>query len=69
MTAAPVTSRARRGWRAVSWYVKEVLGENDYDKYVTHLARHHPDQAPPSRREFERARTDRMEANPRSRCC
>jgi uncharacterized short protein YbdD (DUF466 family) len=58
-----------RGWRAVRWYVREVVGENDYEKYVAHLARAHPGRKPPTRREFERAKTDRMEANPRARCC
>lgn len=58
-----------RGWRAVSWYVKEVVGENDYEHYVTHLRRHHPDAQPVSRREFERAKLDRMAADPKARCC
>ncbi len=58
-----------RGWRAVRWYVKEVVGENDYDHYVTHLRRHHPDAQPMSRRDFERAKVDRMDTDPGSRCC
>lgn len=62
-------SRIAAACRALRWYVREVLGENDYDKYVVHLARHHPDSRPMSRREFERARTARIEANPTSRCC
>lgn len=69
------SGRARAGaalarwWRAVSWYVKEVVGENDYEHYVAHLRRRHPDERPVSRREFERAKLDRMAANPGSRCC
>ncbi|WP_197319970.1 YbdD/YjiX family protein [Saccharomonospora sp. NB11] len=58
-----------RGWRALRWYVKEVVGENDYEHYVTHLRRHHPDTQPMSRREFERRKTDRMDVDPGSRCC
>ncbi len=58
-----------RGWRAVTWYVKEVVGENDYDHYVAHLRRHHPEAQPVSRREFERAKLDRMASDPRTRCC
>ena len=61
--------RLRRGWRAAAWYVREVVGENDYDKYVAHLARRHPGRPLPSRRDFERAKTDRMEADPKARCC
>jgi uncharacterized short protein YbdD (DUF466 family) len=62
-------SRLRRALGGVSWYVKDLVGENDYDKYVAHLARTHPDRQPPSRREFERAKSDRREADPRSCCC
>jgi uncharacterized short protein YbdD (DUF466 family) len=58
-----------RGWRAVSWYVKELVGENDYERYVTHLRRHHPETRPMSRREFERAKLDRMDTDPQARCC
>lgn len=64
-----MTATARRGWLAVSWYVKEVMGENDYSKHVAHLARVHPGTTPPSRRDFERAKVDRMERDPKSRCC
>jgi uncharacterized short protein YbdD (DUF466 family) len=67
---APATRPSLRGAvRAVAWYVREVVGENDYDKYVAHLSRNHPGAVPVTRREFERARTDRMESSPRSRCC
>ena len=62
-------TRLRRGLSAVGWYVREVVGENDYDKYVAHLARTHPERTPPTRRTFERDKTDRMAANPKSRCC
>ncbi|GLW96637.1 YbdD/YjiX family protein [Microtetraspora sp. NBRC 16547] len=55
------------GW--IGWYVKEVVGENDYQHYVAHLRKHHPEVEPMSRRDFERAKIDRMEADPKSRCC
>ena len=64
-----MTTSVRRALGAIGWYVREVVGENDYDKYVAHLARAHPGQTPPTRRTFERHKTDRMEANPKSRCC
>ncbi len=51
------------------WYLRELFGENAYDKYVAHLARHHPGQQPMSRREFEWERTDRLDRNPGARCC
>lgn len=70
-----MTGRARvgaalaRGWRGLRWYVKELVGENDYEHYVDHLRRHHPDTRPVSRREFERAKVDRLATDPGARCC
>ncbi|GLY69619.1 YbdD/YjiX family protein [Amycolatopsis taiwanensis] len=64
-----VARALRRAVRRAGWYVREVVGENDYQHYVDHLREHHPDRTPPSRREFERMKIDRMEANPKSRCC
>ncbi|GGZ89696.1 hypothetical protein GCM10010344_66620 [Streptomyces bluensis] len=47
------------------WYVRELTGESAYDRYVAHLRAGHPDAPVPSRREFERMRTDRQESDPR----
>ncbi|UUU31003.1 YbdD/YjiX family protein [Streptomyces sp. CA-210063] len=57
--------------RGVRWYVRELTGESAYDRYVEHLRDHDPDAPVPSRREFERMRTDRQETDPRQgfRCC
>ncbi|MDF3141283.1 MULTISPECIES: YbdD/YjiX family protein [unclassified Streptomyces] len=53
------------------WYVRELTDESAYDRYVAHLRHDHPDAKVPSRRDFERMRTDRREADPRQgfRCC
>ncbi|MDH6219994.1 YbdD/YjiX family protein [Streptomyces pseudovenezuelae] len=61
----------RRAIKGVRWYVRELTDESAYDRYVTHVRKDHPDAAVPSRREFERMRTDRQEADPRQgfRCC
>ncbi|MBB5936862.1 YbdD/YjiX family protein [Streptomyces zagrosensis] len=69
-----ITHTARRAahWgRLVRWYVRELTGENTYDRYVTHTRRQHPEAALPSRAEFERQRMDEREADPRGdfRCC
>ncbi len=58
-----------RGCRLVGWYVREVVGENDYEHYVTHLRRHHPQTRPVSRKVFERDKVRRLETGPNSRCC
>lgn len=59
----------RRGWRALSWYVKEVTGEGDYERYVAHLRRTHPGRPVPSPREFWRQNYAEQDANPTGRCC
>jgi uncharacterized short protein YbdD (DUF466 family) len=55
--------------RGVLWYLRELTGEADYDRYLIRHAREHPGAEPLSRRAFERARTDRTTAGPGSRCC
>ncbi|MGW4029583.1 YbdD/YjiX family protein [Streptomyces sp. NPDC004838] len=58
-----------RALRAVHWYLREVTGETAYDRHCEHHRRSHPDVPPPTRREFQRLRTRRMEEEPQSRCC
>jgi uncharacterized short protein YbdD (DUF466 family) len=59
----------RRAVEGVRWYLREVSGEGDYDRYVAHARRHHPDAPVLSRRDFERRRTKERAANPGARCC
>ncbi|MGP2439640.1 YbdD/YjiX family protein [Streptomyces sp. JW3] len=58
-------------YRAVRWYLRELTDESAYDRYIAHLRAHRPDAGIPSRRDFERMRTDQREADPRTgfRCC
>ncbi|GII94421.1 CstA-like transporter-associated (seleno)protein [Sinosporangium siamense] len=51
--------------RFLRWYLREVTGEGEYDKY---LARH-THGTPLSRREFERRRSDQREKGSAMRCC
>lgn len=77
MTSANATRRplesahgiCRGAWRGLVWYVKELMGDNDYAKYCSHLARHHPGVEPPSEREFWKQRWQRQATNPEGRCC
>ncbi|MCI3273008.1 CstA-like transporter-associated (seleno)protein [Streptomyces cylindrosporus] len=57
--------------RSVRWYVRELTDESAYERYVAHVRKDHPQAEVPSRREFERMRTDRQEEDPRQgfRCC
>ena len=54
---------------AILWYLREVSGEGDYDRYVAHARRNHADAPVLSRRDFERNKTKERETNPRARCC
>ncbi|HEX6534496.1 MAG TPA: YbdD/YjiX family protein [Gemmatimonadaceae bacterium] len=49
--------------------VRAVLGAPDYDRYLAHLARRHPDAVPLSRAEFLRDRLRKRYDEPGSRCC
>jgi uncharacterized short protein YbdD (DUF466 family) len=64
-------SAARRAVSWVRWYVREVSGEADYDRYVAHTRACDPGAQVQTRREFERRRTDVRDADPREgfRCC
>ncbi|MEU2562234.1 YbdD/YjiX family protein [Streptomyces longispororuber] len=63
--------RLRRALRGLRWYVRELTDESAYDRYVAHVRKEHPAAAVPSRRAFERMRTDRQDSDPRQgfRCC
>jgi uncharacterized short protein YbdD (DUF466 family) len=60
-----------RAASAVRWYVRELLDESAYERYVAHARSHDPSVSVPSRREFERMHTDRQESDPSAgfRCC
>jgi uncharacterized short protein YbdD (DUF466 family) len=61
--------RVRATAGALLWYLREVTGEHDYDRYAEHQRRHHPDAPLLSRREFERRRMDERDKYPQQRCC
>jgi uncharacterized short protein YbdD (DUF466 family) len=61
--------KVRRAVEGIRWYLREVSGEGDYDRYVAHARRHHRDASVLSRRDFERRRMKEREANPGIRCC
>ncbi|WP_324191725.1 YbdD/YjiX family protein [Nocardia elegans] len=46
-----------------------MVGGQDYQRYVAHLRRRHPDRPVPSEREYWRTRHAEAERNPASRCC
>lgn len=55
--------------KAIWWWLGEIVGEREYEKYVAHLKAHHPDRDIPSEREYFRQRYAEKSANPGARCC
>ncbi|MEP6690304.1 MAG: YbdD/YjiX family protein [Gemmatimonadaceae bacterium] len=53
----------------VAAVARAILGVPDYQRYVAHLARHQPGEAPLSEREFARRSLEERYARPGSRCC
>jgi uncharacterized short protein YbdD (DUF466 family) len=64
MSGSPLIKPLRYAWE----YLREISGENAYDRYLqVHMATH-PDKPPLSRGEFYRHRQDEKYNNPGSRC-
>jgi len=61
--------RLRAAAGGIRWYLREISGESAYDRYVEHASLDHADAVVVSRREFERGRQDRRDAEPPQRCC
>ena len=64
---AVVTLLARL--RRVARVVRTVIGAPDYDRYVAHVRRRHPDCTPLTREAFVRERLDARYSRPGARCC
>lgn len=58
-----------RWWRASAQTARLAIGIPDYDNYVDHMRRHHPDRAPMTRDEFFHERMLARYGKGRSRCC
>lgn len=53
----------------IRWYLREVTGEAEYDRYCERHRRNHPQAPVPTRRQYEEMRTRHRERHPASRCC
>jgi uncharacterized short protein YbdD (DUF466 family) len=62
-------SRPRRWARAVHWYLRELTGEGDYERYLSRHGQVHPADRTMTRREFERWRWTEKANTPGHRCC
>jgi uncharacterized short protein YbdD (DUF466 family) len=64
---ADVTLRERLARAAC--VIRRVIGAPDYERYVAHVRRAHPEVAPISREAFARDALARRYDRPGSRCC
>lgn len=55
--------------RKVAKVVRTIIGAPDYDRYVAHVQKCHPDRAPMSRDEFAKNRLEARYNQPGNRCC
>ncbi|MCL1840172.1 MAG: YbdD/YjiX family protein [Propionibacteriaceae bacterium] len=63
----PVVTQVVRAGKAVAWYVRELMGDTAYQRYLARFAVEHHDHEPLSEREFWRQRIDNQPMD--SRCC
>lgn len=66
---AGLVARVGQGARWLRWYIRGVLGEDAYERYLQHHARTQCGAPAMSERDFWRERTDAMGRDPKSRCC
>jgi uncharacterized short protein YbdD (DUF466 family) len=64
-----VTALLGRTAGRMFWYLREVMGENAYERYLEHQRRRHPGEPVLPRRQFERRRMDERDTRPETRCC
>lgn len=64
-----LASLVRRAGRGIRWYFETLMGDRAYETYVAHLRIHHPDEQPPTERQFWRQKMSEQDRNPGARCC
>lgn len=55
--------------RQIRWYVSSLMGDNHYQRYLTHRCRDHPGEPVLSEAQYWRMRHQHTETNPGARCC
>jgi uncharacterized short protein YbdD (DUF466 family) len=76
MSAAPGLGLKKSAWGRLARFAAQaraaylqVFGIPDYQRYLDHMATHHPEQAPLSRKEFFAQAVERKYCRAGSRCC
>ncbi len=65
----PGVPAVRDAARSVLWWFTSIMGDHDYDAYLSHMARNHPGRPVLDKRAYWRERHDDAETNPKTRCC
>jgi uncharacterized short protein YbdD (DUF466 family) len=68
VTGHPDASLRIRVQRALR-VIRSIIGAPDYERYVAHMASHHPGCAVMPRDEFMQQRLESRYSRPGSRCC
>jgi uncharacterized short protein YbdD (DUF466 family) len=55
--------------RRVAKVVRTIIGAPDYERYVDHVRKCHPDRTPMTRDEFAKSRLEARYSQPGNRCC
>jgi uncharacterized short protein YbdD (DUF466 family) len=55
--------------RRIGKVVRTIIGAPDYERYVAHVRKCHPEQTVMSRDEFAKNRLDARSSQPGNRCC
>ncbi len=61
--------RVRSAWAFAVQTARLIVGVPDYDVYLTHMRRAHPEKTPMTREEFFGERMQARYAKGSSRCC
>ncbi len=69
MTSPQVIRRARARIDRLAAVVRRIIGVPDYDRYLAHARRCHPDRPVMTRDEFTRQRLVDRYSRPGARCC
>lgn len=57
-------------WSSIRDFLNDIAGVPNYQRYVEHLNKHHPDQTPMSEKEFHQKATDeKYGGGSIRRCC
>lgn len=62
-------SALRRGWRAVSGFVADLMGDSGYDRYLARHRLEHPGHEPLDARSWWRLRAEAAERQVHHGCC